>query len=263
MATLADDGRLPSLSEIKGANAHVNDNGYVLLTATRPVGPYLAWMWLRLGLTPRQVNYLSIVLGIVLLALAASGAPQGALGATLLCFLWQAIDVSDGTMARSLGIKDNFGGFVDYSSGMLIVAFLPFCLGMGLSVNSDGSLNGLATLVGYSVSLPDYTPLIIGAAISIISLYMRLINRILQIRFGDSLSEGDSEASSGLSSRLRWVAKNLETIGGLQAVFFFIAAAIAQLEAALFAYGIFYVLLFGAFIVSVYRGYGDKRAYLS
>ena len=190
MASLANDGRLPTLSEIKGANAHVNDNGYVLLTATRPVGPYLAWVWLRLGLTPRQVNYLSIVLGIALLALAASGAPQGALGATVLCFLWQAIDVSDGTMARSLGIKDNFGGFVDYSSGMLIVAFLPFCLGMGLSVNSDGSLLGLATLLGYAFPIAGYVPLVIGAAISIISLYMRLINRILQIRFGDSLSEG-------------------------------------------------------------------------
>ena len=38
---------------------------------------YLAWFWLRLGLSPRQINYFSILFGIALLALAAGNEPAG------------------------------------------------------------------------------------------------------------------------------------------------------------------------------------------
>jgi hypothetical protein len=63
----------PDIATIRQANAKVNDNGYLLLTATRPFGPYLAWLWMWIGLTPRQVNYLSIVFAIVIVVMATRG----------------------------------------------------------------------------------------------------------------------------------------------------------------------------------------------
>jgi phosphatidylglycerophosphate synthase len=254
---------IPSLREIQAANASVNDNGYLLLTLTRPVGPYLAWLWIRLGLTPRQINYLSIVFGLLLLALAATGGRGNLIAATALCFVWQAIDVSDGTMARALVIRDNFGGFVDYSSGMLIVAFLPLCLGLGAYAGPDGSLAALA-----SILFPKYRPepaliIAVGATISVISLYMRLINRVLQIRFGASLS--DPEKGNGDAGKLRWlrnILKNVETVGGVQVVIFFVGTLAGVLEAVLFLYLLLYVVLIVAFAASVYRTYGHRRAYL-
>lgn len=254
---------LPSLREIKAANASVNDNGYLLLTLTRPIGPYLAWLWIRLGLAPRQINYLSIVLGIFLLVLATAGGRGNLVAATALCFAWQAIDVSDGTMARALTIRDNFGGFVDYSSGMLIVAFLPLCLGIGAYAGPDGSLAALVTIFVPGYRLEPALIIAVGGAISVISLYMRLINRVLQIRFGESLSEPEKEGIK--SGPLRWmreILKNVETVGGVQVVIFFVAALAGVLEAVLFLYLLLYAALIVAFAASVYRNYEHRRAYL-
>jgi hypothetical protein len=253
---------LPTLQEIKAANASVNDNGFILLTLTRPIGPYLAWFWLRLGLTPRQINYFSILFGIALLALAAAGGQANLTAATTLCFFWQAIDVSDGTMARSLAIRDNFGGFVDYSSGMLLVAFLPLCLGIGVFVSPDGSLAALAAPAAPDIRIDPAMFIAVGGAISAISLYMRLINRVLQIRFGDSLSEPEKERGGGRFGWVRDVVKNVETVGGVQAVIFFAAALLNVLEVVLVCYLALYVALMAGFAASVYRRYGDRRAYL-
>jgi len=256
--------RLPTLADIRRANARVDDNGYVLLTLTRPLGPYLAWLWMRLGLAPRTVNYLSIALALVILALAAAGGSGGLVAATALCFAWQAVDVSDGTLARALGIRDNFGGFVDYSCGMLIVAFLPLCLGIGAAASPDGSLAALCGALGLPPPPPP-AALAMGAAVSAVALYMRLINRVLQIRFGESLSEPDKAEAGPASGALRLARdalKNLETIGGVQAALFFAAAATGTLEAALGLYFALYCALLLGFAVSVYRRYGHRRAYL-
>ncbi|MPY69189.1 MAG: hypothetical protein GEU92_03780 [Alphaproteobacteria bacterium] len=253
---------LPTVAEIRRANAAVDDNGYLLLTATRPVGPYLAWLWMRLGMTPRQVNYMSIVLAAVILWLAAAGGAAGLVWATGLCFAWQAVDVSDGTMARALRIRDNFGGFVDYSCGMLIVAFLPLCLGIGACLAPDGSLGGAFRAFGLAPP-PPVAVLAMGAGIAVISLYMRLINRVLQIRFGDSLSEPDKTGGGAGAMRLaREVLKNLETIGGVQAIAFFASAVAGMIELAIALYFVLYCLIFVAFAASVYRNYGNRRAYL-
>lgn len=111
----------PTIQEVRQANAAVDDNGYALLTLSRPLGPYLAWIAIRLRATPRHVNYLSLVLVFVVLVLAAAGGHTGLIAATALVFIWQIVDVTDGTMARALAIRDNFGGFVDYVTGMVPV----------------------------------------------------------------------------------------------------------------------------------------------
>ena len=252
----------PTIQEIKQANAAVNDDGYVLLTLSRPFGPYLAWLAIRLGTTPRQINYLSLFLVLVVLAYAMFGGPSGLLAATALVFVWQLVDVTDGTMARALKIRDNFGGFVDYATGMVMAAFLPVCLGVGAYLAPDHSAGALFALLSLEVPHPTVAVLIAGAGISAVSMYMRLINRVLFIRFGASFSQA-GEGSTPNGQRLVYlVTKNLETLGGIQAFAYFIAAVTGLLDALLVLYFVFYCCLLAGFAVSVYRNYSHRTAYL-
>lgn len=254
----------PSLDLIKrkSADAGAAHRGYVLMMLIRPVGPYLAWLALRLHLTPRHVTYASLVFAGVIVATAAAGGPRGPLAACVMVLIWEAIDVTDGTMARALGKRDNFGGFLDYASGMFIVAFLPLALGIGLFRWPDGSLHPVGAAVGFTV-LPVVL-LASGACISVISLLMRLVNRVLFLRFGDSYSAWDKVGRLEARSIRAWIdlfVRNLETPGGLQALVLALAALAGMTEVALAGYLLFYVALLGLFMLQTYRTYGSREEY--
>ena len=152
----------PPLAHIKAANAGLNDGHFALIALSRPFGPYLAWAAIRAGLTPRQVNYFSLVLAFFILGLVALGSQTARAAGVALVFVWQVVDVTDGTMARALKIRDNFGGFVDFATGMIVATFLPFCLGIGACLTPDGSLSALLPVVigdqgAYRLAIVDLT----------------------------------------------------------------------------------------------------------
>ena len=76
---------------------------------------------------------------------------------------------------------------------VVFLVALPLCLGIGVFVSPDGSLAALAAPAAPDIRIDPAMFIAVGGAISAISLYMRLINRVLQIRFGDSLSEPEKE----------------------------------------------------------------------
>jgi phosphatidylglycerophosphate synthase len=250
----------PALADIKTANARVDDRGYALVSFSRRFGPYLAWLALRLGATPRMVNYVSLSLVFVILGLVGFGGATGRITGTALVLLWQIVDVTDGTMARALKIRDNFGGFVDYATGIVLAAFLPLALGVGLFRSPEPLLS---TAAG-TLHLADASSLVLvlgaGALVSAISLYMRLLNRVLVIRFGEGLA-GSHVAKKQRDGAAKTVVKNLETIGGLQAVLFFAAAAASLLGIVLVLYAAFYVFMLVAFATVTYRGYSARTKY--
>ncbi len=256
--------KAPCLADIVAANAHLKDGRYALISMSRPLGPYLAWAAIRVGLTPRQVNYFSLVLAVYILWMVALGSTNSRILGTALVFVWQIIDVTDGTMARALKIRDNFGGFVDYATGMIVAAFLPLSLGIGVSLTPDGSLNRLAAMIGVEVANPAVVVLVAAALISTMSLYMRLISRVLVIRFGDSIvglkASRDADERPG---RFQSFARNLETLGGLQAVVFFLGAVLGQLEVLLVGYTLFYCVTLALFAISIHRGYSKRTRSLS
>ena len=93
-------------------------------------------------------------------------------------------------------------------------------------------------------------------------MYMRLINRVLYIRFGDSLTASKADGEDEGDGLIFGLAKNVETLGGLQAILFFTGAVTHMLEALLICYLVFYCAVFVGFFVSVYRNYSDRRQYL-
>ena len=238
--------------------------GYILMMMVRPAGVYLAWLALKLGLTPRQVTFASFLFSWVIVFTAAFGGPGGAVAALVMVLFWEAVDVTDGSMARALRKRDNFGGFLDYAAGVVLIAFLPFALGMGVFLWPEGSLDAFLGSMGIAVSVPAVLSLAAGAGIAVISLLMRLVNRVLFIRFGDSFSQWDEKDRNqrmSIKELVNLLVRNLETTGGLQALIFLLAAVLGWLEIALCGYLVFYLLLLILFMQQTYQTYGRCEDY--
>ncbi|HQJ30757.1 MAG TPA: CDP-alcohol phosphatidyltransferase family protein [Syntrophales bacterium] len=238
--------------------------GYALMMMVRPAGVYLAWLALKLGLTPRQVTFASFVFSWIIVGVAAFGGPHGPLAALIMVLFWEAVDVTDGSMARAIKKRDNFGGFLDYAAGVVLIAFLPFALGIGVFLWPEGSIKDAAASFGLVISPSPALFLAAGAGISVISLLMRLVNRVLYVRFGDSFSqwdEGDRISKVSLREMINLLVRNLETTGGMQALVFLLAALTGVLEIALGGYLLFYVALLIMFMRQTYQTYQGCEDY--
>lgn len=255
---------LPTLSEIKHSSRNVSSRGYVLMSLARPFGPYLAWIAFRAGLKARHVTYGSVLFGLVIMILASSGSAFQTTVGMMLVVVWQMMDVTDGTMARALGLRDNFGGFVDYAAGVSLIAFLPIALSIGAARGPDGSLSSFLSLFHAPMHAGVIVIVSCGAFISAISMYMRVLNRTLEVRFGTSIAaDGATKAKWDGITITRLIIRNFETIGGVQAFVFAVASATHVLELALFCYVVFQLALFLAFATSVFRNYSRKTEYLT
>ncbi len=255
-----------SLAVIKKRNIGSGEalRGYALMMMVRPAGVYLAWLALKLGLTPRQVTFASFVFSWIIVGVAAFGGPQGPLTALIMVLFWEAVDVTDGSMARAIKKRDNFGGFLDYAAGVVLIAFLPFALGIGVFLRPEGSLKAAAAGLGLAMSPSPALFLAAGAGISVISLLMRLVNRVLYIRFGDSFSQWDERERLRMMSvqeMINLLVRNLETTGGLQAIVFLLAALTGVLEIALCGYLLFYAVLLVMFMRQTYHTYRGCEDY--
>ncbi len=248
-----------TLDDIRRRNvgAGAGNHGYLLMMLVRPFAPLAAWAALRIGLAPRQVTYLGFLLAWIIVGLAATGGAGGRKIALLLVIVWELLDVADGTMARAIGRRDNFGGFLDYAAGVVLIAFLPLALGIGLAVSPDGSLERAIALTGSSWHAPALTTVVAGACVSAVALFVRLINRVLFLRFGDSYSNWDEPKGSIVDLAVR----NLEAIGGVQGPLLLLAAFAGVVEVALAGYLGFYVVLLLAFMFSTHRNYRSREEY--
>jgi phosphatidylglycerophosphate synthase len=253
----------PTLAHVKKRSEGVGPRGYAVMAVARPFGPYLAWLAIRLGLRPRHVTYFSLVAAVALVGFAGFGGPRGPAIATSLIVLWELLDVTDGTMARALGIRDNFGGFVDYAAGIALIAFLPVGVSLGAARYPDASIGPVLGWLGLSAADAPLFLMLCGAIMSSVATFMRVINRTLQVRFGDAMGDDDETGSArGVMGVARMALRNIETIGGLQAVILALAAWTGRLGAALAAYAAFYLLLSVAFAISVYRNFSNRTTYL-
>ena len=255
-----------SLAVIKKRNIGSGQalQGYALMMMVRPAGVYLAWMALKLGLTPRQVTFASFVFSWIIVAVAAFGGPQGPLTALIMVLFWEAVDVTDGSMARAIKKRDNFGGFLDYAAGVVLIAFLPFALGIGVYLWPEGSLKAFAAGFGLVARPSPVLFLAAGAGISVISLLMRLVNRVLYVRFGDSFSQWDERErlrKTSVRELVNLLVRNLETTGGLQALVFLLSALTGVLEIALCGYLLFYAALLVMFMRQTYHTYRGCEDY--
>jgi hypothetical protein len=233
----------PTLPELFAGNRSITRYQPLLLRLSRYAAPFLAWLAIRLKISPFHINYATFLLALCICGTFALGPPDFRVTAAVLLLFWQLLDATDGTIARGLGIRSNYGGFVDLLGGMFLLAFLDVSIGLGLYRFPDNSMQQLLDLMGIDFTyLPVYS-LIAGAYSSIAAILFRLASRIIQLRFDIDINK-TPEADHGVTAmnpkvRLHRVIQNVEQIGGLQLIILFVAAALGRLE----VFVVFYLIV--------------------
>jgi hypothetical protein len=165
-------------------------------------------------------------------------------------------------MARAIHAKDNFGGFVDYAAGIALIGAMPLALGIAVARAPDRSLEAVAGALLTNTSMSQAAMVAIGGGITGLSLYLRVLNVVLQLRFGSAPGGGgDAWQNRRMRQVPRLIVRNIESVGGLQALAWILAAYFRFVEAVLAFYFVFYLGIAAALSVSVYRSYSPLRAY--
>ncbi len=92
-------------------------DGTVTTLILRPLSWPAAWLFLRLGASANAVTALSMLFSAAGLALTMTTVPALHALAVGFFFVFGVLDCADGNMARTMGSKNPFGGWVDAAGG--------------------------------------------------------------------------------------------------------------------------------------------------
>jgi Phosphatidylglycerophosphate synthase len=144
----------------------------------RPVSYPASWLFLRAGLTPNAVTYASAAGCIAALLLALLPFSACHFAAIALFLVFAVLDCADGNMARTLGRKTVYGGWVDAAGGYLAYATELFSIGLSCFFFS-GDFIILPFSGGAHVELPwgSATWILLGGLASVSNTLMRLFHQ--------------------------------------------------------------------------------------
>lgn len=97
----------------------------------RPLSVYVAWLFIRLGITCKQTVVMGLLLGMAGCFLIAVGSPQVVVAGCVLLIAGSLLDYVDGTIARATGTTDKLGAYLDLTSDNLMAAAVPIAVGLG------------------------------------------------------------------------------------------------------------------------------------
>ena len=144
----------------------------------RPLAIPASWLFLRLGMTPNAVTAVSGALCAVALCLTFFPSIICHRVAIGLYLAFAVLDCADGNMARTIGKKTTYGGWVDAAGGYL--AYATVLLSMGLSCLYRASDSFALPAIGFSLSplpLHEATWLLIAALAANANTLMRLFHQ--------------------------------------------------------------------------------------
>jgi hypothetical protein len=252
-----------SLKDVFNANRGIKDQA-LLLQIVRPFGTCLAWVAIRIGLQPIHITYTGFLLTVFAFLSFAFGAAtwRAYLGALLI--LWQTLDTTDGSMARVLQKRSNYGGFVDYLGGIFLLAFLQLGIGIGLLRIPEGSLNNAIEGMGLLWTVDPYFILILAAFSSGSAILVRLILKVVQVRFGKENADYDKADFKGASLAAKFirVVKEVENLGGFQILLVFFGAVFHFLECLVLFYFVLNVSLLVTYTVKVCVSLRNHHSYI-
>ena len=97
----------------------------------RPISFCFSSLFAMLGMTPNQVSFLSLFIGMAAVICFLLNGKGWWLAGALLVNLWSITDSADGNMARSIGSQP-YGNFIDALSSYFLVGFMFPALGMAV-----------------------------------------------------------------------------------------------------------------------------------
>lgn len=202
----------------------------------RPVSYPASWLFLSLGFSPNAVTYISAILCVAAFVLVLF--PVAALHwiAIALFFVFAVLDCTDGNMARTIGKKTIYGGWVDAAGGYLAYATEIFAIGLTCFLANGSSFLGFALPWGNGTWI-----LIAGTAVAA-NLLMRLFHQALK----------NAEVAAGMTVTPGKEKRFSEEIGitGYLPVLYAAGFATGWLPAVLALYAVIYV---GGFLLTTLK----------
>lgn len=159
----------------------------------RPVSYPASWIFLRLGFSPNAVTYISALFCIAAFVLVLFPMPALHWVAIAFFFVFAVFDCTDGNMARTIGKKTVYGGWVDAAGGYLAYATEIFAIGLTCFMANGDSFLGFALPWGSTTWV-----LLAGLAVAT-NLLMRLFHQALknaEVAAGMSVSPGKEKRFS-------------------------------------------------------------------
>ena len=179
-------------------------------------------------------------------------------------FFWEVLDTTDGTMARTLGIKSNYGGFVDYIGGMFVMAFISFSVGIGLYQSKEIPFKFFLDNIGITIISNPSNYITMGAFCSISAILIRLIIKIAESRFGHNAQNVINIEMNNISIKYLIIkfVKNTERLGGYHLVVLFLSIALNTIEFYLIFFTSFYIVFLLAFTINYFYRLRQSHEYL-
>ena len=107
------------------------------LWVLRPISYYVAWLFIKLGISANQTTIIGGVIGIAGCVLLAFGSyPMIIIGVSLFA-LYSLSDCVDGAIARVTKTTSNYGHFLDMIIGYTIYGLLPLSVSICLYLKTD------------------------------------------------------------------------------------------------------------------------------
>lgn len=141
-------------------------------------GLFITLVCLRLNIKANTVTFLSIIIGMLGCLLITDNSNSISLLGLLCVHIWQCLDDVDGNIARFTSSSSKYGAFIDDIGGVLMYAFLYFCLGIHVMIKPETYYDNIFIsnpFVKYNIFI-----LIIGASCSIFYLLRLLQNFIFK-----------------------------------------------------------------------------------
>jgi phosphatidylglycerophosphate synthase len=228
-----------------------------LVVIFRFISPPFVYFLSEWKVNPLHISYLNlfIVISALFLFLFASNIyiPIALLA------LWQFVDTLDGGVARTRQMISNYGGFIDQISGMIMLSFLPFIIGVAASVQIRGGL------VYENYFLNWLTPeiiLILGGFSSVSAIFSRFINHTIKIRFGEDNSKRVT-SERYFNNILKIIIINIENIGGINLIILLIFSLIGMLPLYVFIFALINTLIMLYVLSRALIDYRNYTNYLS
>ncbi len=153
-------------SSYGGAKAAQERDDIMFRWFARPLSFPIAWLALRLGLSPNHVTYLSLVLNLLGLALMASGIRSAMATGVGIILLALILDAADGNMARTAQRFSPLGEWLEGVGAYVLYACFHLAGGIGAALSlaredavttaawaSAARLVGLGAIASISITL--------------------------------------------------------------------------------------------------------------
>ncbi len=125
----------PSIAEIKDSLSAekrlIEQDVWAIRYGIRPLSVYVAWLFIRLGVSCKQTVVLGLLLGLTGCFLIAVGSPQVMVAGAVLLTVGSLLDYVDGNIARATGTTDKLGAYLDLTSDNFMAAAVPIAVGLG------------------------------------------------------------------------------------------------------------------------------------